>query len=380
MRNSSSKNNTCLQGLDHIHSLPIGVMFQTPGPNGRILYANEAMARFLGVESPEELKDVPIATILFDPIEWDEMVQECIRTGDLSTKEVRFKHQSGARIWGGVCVRAIHDERGKVGRIDLVVRDITREVKAKLSKESDEEVRRAYYRIIENLKRRLQKLSQRLLAAQEQERRRLAMELHDGIGQTLSAVKMILEHQILKCNPCDNFETQRMKEAIDMLIGLSKDLHNIIFDLRPPLLDDLGLKAALQWYLEQFARRHPIQWDLRFGIDEKELPVEYPIIIYRIVQEALTNVGRHAKASHVWISLAKKQNKILLVIEDDGVGFDLKKLDSSLSISYGLTSMLQRAELVGGTCRYKSSPGQGTRVEAEFPRVPLNPEAAFLRS
>lgn len=364
---------------DIVHTLPVGIMIHTPGPGGRVVYANEAMSRFLGAEEPGELDGMPVATILYDPVEWEDLIKECVRSHGASEVEVRFRHRAGACVWGGVCARAVYDEAGRVVELHSVVRDITREVRLKISKESDEEVRRAYYRIIENLKEKLQRLSRRLLAAQEQERKRLAMELHDGMGQALGAIKMVLERQVLRCKGCENFEARRMEEAVEMLIGLSRDLHHIIFDLRPPLLDDLGLKATLQWYLEQFASRHSIRWDLEFSIDEGELPVEYPIVIYRITQEALTNVGRHSGASRVRVSLARKDDKILLVIEDDGVGFDLEKVDTGPNTSYGLTSMSQRAELVGGRCRYDTAPGHGTRVEVWLPRLPLHPEAAYLR-
>lgn len=200
-----------------------------------------------------------------------------------------------------------------------------------------------------------QVLVRRLLGAAEDERRRLARELHDEISQLLTVIQLSLARVEADNSP----ELARAKE---LLTKTQVDMHRIIYDLRPSLLDDLGLSAAIQAH----ARDHLAREGLHVGLEVEEgLPPRpaIEIAVFRIYQELVTNILRHANAEHVSIELYQRDGTLVLAVEDDGVGFD----PESKSDGVGITGMQERAALVGGAIRFDSEPGMGTHVVLEIP-------------
>lgn len=197
-------------------------------------------------------------------------------------------------------------------------------------------------------------LVRRLLAATEDERRRLARELHDEIAQLLTVVQLSL-HRL-------DIRAPELAHASELLVRTQQEVHRIIHDLRPSLLDDLGLPAAMKSY----AQEHLIQQGLQVSLEiEEGLPSnpEIETVIFRIYQELVTNVLRHAKAEQVTIALESRDGKLVLDVEDDGEGFDpVAKAGGA-----GLTGMRERASLVNGTIAFESEPGEGTHVRVEIP-------------
>ncbi len=212
-------------------------------------------------------------------------------------------------------------------------------------------------------------LSAQVIRAQEEERRRIALELHDEASQALTAI--IVGHRVIE--HLEDVEAIKHKSAeLRTLTADTLDaLHRLIIELRPSLLDDLGLLPALRWYMEEFRQRFDLTPELcAAGFDER-LPLEVETVIYRIVQEALTNIARHAGASHVTVALSQQRAEIQVVIEDNGRGFSTETLlrDAVPSRRVGLVGMQERAALVGGRCRIASEPGHGTRVTVAIPDV-----------
>lgn len=211
---------------------------------------------------------------------------------------------------------------------------------------------------------RLQALSTRLLRVQEEERRALARELHDEIGQSLTALKITL--QSLGLRP----ETVSLRGQIDAAVGIADaalaQARQMSLDLRPPQLDDLGLSAAIRWNLGRQAGLSEIE--ARFtAVDVPEvLPEPIAIACYRISQEALTNVLRHAHARVIQIRLQFVEGELRLEVQDDGAGFDPTPIAAGTT-SMGVLSMEERALLAGGRLEIESSPGCGTLVRAVFP-------------
>lgn len=214
-------------------------------------------------------------------------------------------------------------------------------------------------------------LVRRLLAAAEEERRRIARELHDEISQLLTAIQLSLEHAAERPQEADRLD--RVKE---LLTRTQKEVHRVIFDLRPSLLDDLGLAAAVRWYAEQYLEREGIEVNLEVE-EDLELPDEVEITAFRIFQEITTNILRHAKAENVSIELELRRghaflerqkeaapDRLLLAVEDDGVGFEV---DEQSGGGAGLVGMRERADLIGGTIEIDSEPGLGTHVRLEIP-------------
>ena len=212
---------------------------------------------------------------------------------------------------------------------------------------------------------RLHRLSQQLIGVQEQERRHIARELHDQIGQMLTAIKMNL--QLVSRNG----QYEELDDTMDLVGQVLADVRDLSLELRPSLLDDFGLESALRWYVDREGKRAGYQVHVITSNLKIHLPQWIEITCYRIVQEALTNASRHAHASEVVIELCDDQHEIMLSVQDDGEGFDVVKAQESASKgnSLGLLSMRERAELIGGTLTVRSKPGAGTVVNARFPLV-----------
>lgn len=219
---------------------------------------------------------------------------------------------------------------------------------------------------VQSDRERLQTLSSRLLEAQETERRYIAHELHDEIGQALTAVKINL--QMLQRSTRNNHEIP-IEDSIEIVNHALQQVRHLSLDLRPSLLDDLGLQATLRWYIERQIQRTGIHIKLQCLPFELGLPQKIGIACFRIIQEALTNVVRHAQATSVSIILQQRENSLHLLIQDDGVGFDTQaaKVQASYGTSLGLLGMEERALLVGGQLTITSVPGNGTEIYLQLP-------------
>ena len=205
--------------------------------------------------------------------------------------------------------------------------------------------------------------SRRLIEAQEAERHRISRELHDQVGQILTAVKMNLHSLWEKCDaPEIQASIQDNMEVIDEAMDQVRDLS---VDLRPLLLDDFGLLVALRWYLD---RQSSIatEFNARGVCEEDRFSTELETACFRIVQEAVTNVVRHAKANRIVVTLERIESYLMLLISDDGVGFDLSVLRNGAA-TLGLRGMEERVHALGGLITIDSSPSLGTEICARLP-------------
>jgi signal transduction histidine kinase len=204
-------------------------------------------------------------------------------------------------------------------------------------------------------------LLEKVIAAQEDERRRIARELHDETGQLLTSLMVHLQLINQQCS------LPQIKPQIDEVRLLTaqalESVHNLSVELRPSVLDDLGLAAALHRHVNDYRKLHDVEVDLEIvGVTERLQPA-VETALYRIVQEGLTNIARHARATTAGILLEQRAGRIRAIIEDDGVGFDPAAINGRL----GLYGMRERAELLNGTLTIESVPGQGTTVFVEVP-------------
>lgn len=192
---------------------------------------------------------------------------------------------------------------------------------------------------------------------QEDERRRLSRELHDGVGQSLTALRHRLDSL-----PA----SEERDECNEMLLQILEDVREISRLLRPPILDDLGLVPALNWLSRRVREGSSIQVDLESrGLDQTTLSPELSTLVFRLVQEALHNVVRHAEADEVHIRLLRTGNRLEIEIRDNGVGFDTQQLDQDPSRrGVGIAGMRDRVELFGGDFSLRSAPGRGTSIQA----------------
>jgi len=223
--------------------------------------------------------------------------------------------------------------------------------------------------------RKLQVLSRRLVEAQETERRNIARELHDEIGQALTVMQLNLQAMLL--SPDTGVVTPRLNESLAVVERVLEQVHDISLNLRPSILDDLGLEPALRWYTERQAAL--VELKVVFHADPLEQRLD-PVIeteCFRIAQEALTNVVRHAQAKTVTVALRKETGQLHLRVRDDGIGFEVVPVREKAvrGASLGLLSMEERAALAGGGLEFTSVPGQGTEVHAWFPLKWQTPSA-----
>jgi PAS domain S-box-containing protein len=216
----------------------------------------------------------------------------------------------------------------------------------------------------------LRQIPSKLIAAQEEERRRLSSELHDSIGQTLAAMKFWIEMVLkLRDEGDGSAALTHLERFVPILQRSIEETRNIYMGLRPSMLDSMGLLATLEWlrgeYMKLYPQRH-IEFETE--VAEERVPEKLKISIFRIAQEALNNIAKHSKAEWVDISLSKTGDGIELVVSDDGVGIDLDLiLQTSTARSLGLTGMRERAELTGGSFSIESTPGEGTTIRAFWP-------------
>ena len=217
---------------------------------------------------------------------------------------------------------------------------------------------------------RLLALSRRLIEAQEAERRHIARELHDEIGQELTALKINLQ---AAHHPDGDMElASRLEDSMGIVERAIQQVRDMSLALRPSLLDDLGLVAALRWLVDHQAQRSGFEARLEAEPARINVSPEVEIGCYRVVQEALNNIVRHAKAHNVRVEVALREGELRLLIRDDGVGFDVKaaRERASHGASMGLLTMSERTRLLGGRLEMKSAPGQGTEIRAVFPASP----------
>jgi PAS domain S-box-containing protein len=322
-------------------------------PAGKILYASPSAVRVLGY-TPRELvgrdsfelihpEDAPLARARLE-----ELLAHPERDNGV---ECRALHKDGSWRWLACSGNNRLDEPG-VQALVINYRDIG------ARKQAEAELLAS--------RQRLQALSRQLLAAQETERRRLARELHDEIGQVLTVVSINLQALRGACGP---EAAARLDESTDIVGRAIRQVRDLSLNLRPAMLDDFGLVTALRWYVERQRQRGGFEVALAARTSGGRLPADVEAACFRVAQEALTNVARHAAARHVRIDLDQREDGVELIVADDGTGFDLAAVRRRAveGLSLGLLGMQERVELLGGEFVIDTAPGRGTTVRARLP-------------
>ena len=301
-------------------------------------YVNDEMARMLGY-SPEDMIGRPLADFLTDEAMLDQEMRVAERrSGQSGRYERAYRHADGSKVYCMVSVTPVMGDDGEFHGSFAMVMDITKRKQAeKALLESNE---------------RLRMLSRQLVTVQETERRNIGRELHDQIGGSLTALSIAL-----KMNP---------KLAPELVGDLTARIRELSLDLRPPMLDDLGLVPALIWHFERYTAQTKVQVDFKHMVTEPRYSQEIETAAYRIAQEALTNAARHAGVQDITVRVFSDEVALQIQVEDHGAGFDL---DTALSRSdtNGLSGMMEWASLLGGELVVESSPGKGTSLTATLP-------------
>jgi signal transduction histidine kinase len=218
----------------------------------------------------------------------------------------------------------------------------------------------------------LRNLTAHVQALREEERTRIAREIHDDLGGSLTGLKMDL-HQIRKSlGPGEQHLTSRLNELSQAIDQIIRNVRRIATELRPSLLDDFGLAAAIEWQLQEFEQRSGIRSQLQLGMDDLPLAPDMATGLFRVFQEALTNVARHAQATQVQVTLQGQADQLILQVRDDGRGIDPLALKNSGSL--GLISMRERVQLLSGELMITGQPGEGTTVLVKIPLSTAQPQ------
>ncbi len=275
--------------------------------------------------------------------------------------EKRFYRKDKSIIWVNLTVSPLWAVGEEPSSHVAVVEDITERKQAEVELAQSHEQLRA--------------LSQYLQAAREEERTFIAREIHDELGQELTALKMDLAWLSRQLPPEQTHLVQKTAAISDMVDGTIQTVRRVASQLRPGLLDDLGLVAALEWQAGEFQARTGIACSLNLPDNITELSQDQATAMFRVFQETLTNIARHAQATRVRIALKEHPDGIQLTVRDNGIGITADQLADQRSL--GLTGMRERIQAFGGTLEFKSAPGKGTTVRAKIPvlNMPLDKEA-----
>ncbi len=339
---------------------------------GKIAFANSRFACMVGYQ-PEEVLDRELRSFLGKPQEAAPPTKG--RIGAVASPgELRLLRKDGREVWVHASVSAIPDKPGELfmladitthkaaeadlaryrDHLELLVRERTAELQ-RLNESLSREVS-----VRKDAEEELRALSRRLFRAQEEERRSIAIELHDQIGQMVTGLLYVLEG-------AERLEPEqgahRIRTSREIATELVSQVRNLSRTLRPSGLEEMGLVRALQSHCKQFTEQTGIAVDLAHEDVPETLGADLSIAAFRIVQEALTNAARHAGAAVVTVRLTGMAGRLDILVEDPGKGFDL----AAVQRSTGLSGMRERAALLGGRFVIDSVPGRGTRVVAELP-------------
>jgi PAS domain S-box-containing protein len=310
--------------------------------------------------SREELIGKSITT-LFVPERLELAMQlrdRCRRGEEVRNWEGLRRVKSGRVIQSLLTGFPLTDESGGVAFIATICKDISarKEMEARLQASELQ----------------LKELTRKSLQALEADRRTVARELHDSVGGSLSAIKFGLEEKVEQTADTGTCSPDALATIASDLADVIKETKRISANLRPLMIDDLGLLTTIEWYARQCQERFgSIRIHCQFAVEEREIPEDLKIVVYRVIQEAVTNAARHSRAETVWVSFSRQDDRFSLEIRDHGSGFDISAAleQKDPMTGHGLLSMKQRVEISGGSFSISSQAGEGTSVRASFPNA-----------
>lgn len=334
--------------------LPIGLYRRALGGSG--LEANPTVIEMFGYPDEKTYIEQDPVNYYVDPADRDRWLSTLLQDGVVRNFEVRYKRYDGTPFWARNTARLVRDANGNEV-IEGAIIDIAEE------KELDEE-HQATLRDLRRSDAERRRLLTHLVKAKEEERNRVASDIHDDSVQLMTAVAIDLERLSRKA-PDEELRSslERLENRVRDAVGR---LRKMVFELRPPALDEDGVASALRLYLEEFSIDTGIEYELKNNLETEPVnPMR--VVLYRIAQEALTNVRKHSGASRVTVSLDRVGDGVSMTLTDDGSGFDVTSPDLASPGHIGLAEMRERAEMSGGRLGIQSVRGTGTTVTVWVP-------------
>jgi PAS domain S-box-containing protein len=326
-------------------------------PSGIVDFVNQRWLEFTGLTPEEALAG---ATSIVHPDDLPGVVDTWLanKAEEVAYEdEMRLRRADGEYRWFLVRTSPLIDGQGRVVKWYGTSTDI--------------EDRRRAENALRDAALQLQALSRRLVEVQEAERKELARELHDRVGQSLTALNINLAILRQGLSRHDIGIRLRLDDSAALVESSMQAIGNVLSDLRPQMLDDHGLRPALEWYAKQFAARAEIEVSVRASEPPERMAAEMEIALFRIAQEALNNVAKHARATSVEVALDCLESEHVMSVTDDGVGLGVFDAGSNKTRpGLGMATMRERAQVVGGKLQVESLPGRGTRVTVRIPKHP----------
>lgn len=321
------------------------------GGGPKIVYANEAFSRISGFTQEELLGATPR---ILQGKDTDREKLAVIKKALLHLTPVQVEllnyKKDGTPFWVSISISPVKNNLGECTHFIAIQNDVSE--------------RKAREKALQDQKAELKGLQEYLQQAREEERRYIAREVHDELGQLATAIKIDIDWFLLQAPKWNEQSVKRSNHASRVTDILISSIRKIAHKIRPSVLDDFGLVAALKLHCEEFSALNNIPVSFYAELDERNMPDTYATEIFRIVQESMTNIMRHAKASEVQVSMREGEDRIFITITDNGVGFDTNSSKKTL----GLIGIRERAVSLNGQMHITSKPGQGTTIAVSFPR------------
>lgn len=338
----------------------VGIAIRDLGEGGSKYDVNPTFAEMLGYTAAE-LSGMNIRQLASA----DDIAEDAARLEEMLAaergafiSEIRLTRKDGDTVWARVTTSAVRSARGSPLQVIRILEDITERKTAETELRSHAE--------------RLRDLRTQLDQATEEERRRIARELHDQVSQNLTALSLSLQLAGAKLPATAEDVQRRFDDAVALVGETAQQIRDLTFDLRPPVLDDFGLIAAAQWHAERISTQSDLEVVIEGAEPDPRLHPEHAIALFRIIQEAITNVLKHASACRISICVDSRDDLVRVVIRDDGRGFDSTRQTSASAgrtpVGLGLINMRERAQAIGGTLSVESGEGKGTVIVVELAR------------
>jgi PAS domain S-box-containing protein len=359
---------TLREGIDQFRMLVDGVpdyALYLINPQGQVATWNSGAQRIKGYTA-EEIIGKPFSTFFLPEDIATGMPNEIL---ERARKEGRAEHEGwrvrkdGSKLWVHAVATALHDKSGKLVGFSKITRDVTEKMKQQAALHREIREKEEAQQRLGKSEESLRELSIRLLRTQDEERRRIGREMHDSLGQYLSGLKIKLEVLGVKYRSLDSEIGQELSNCSSILDECVKEVRTISYLLYPPMLEEMGLKSAISWYLDGFTQRSGIE--VRFNEPNRfnRLPGDTELALFRVLQEALTNVHKHSESSIVDVYLRQKNGTTTLEVRDYGRGLPKEAPNQS---GVGLRGMSERISQLRGTLVIATSE-PGTLVRAAVP-------------
>lgn len=329
---------------------------------GNVTFVSEAFADLSGVHQVRSSTRIcDLFPGLDQPDEWMDLMVDTVSDGQLWQGEIRFRQASQKDCWFEVVITPVYSDSGEIEELLVMGSDLSRR---KIAEQTMNLKNRAE---IEKKINQQKFRSVLILEGQEEERKRIAMDIHDGIGQMLTSLK----YQIGSIDLAQDMKARQKLAEVDQLIKeIIKEVRKVTFNLKPTVLGDYGLQAGLNVFIQEIGKLTGIDLHYRTSGNIARLPQKMENNIFRIIQEAINNAIKYSEADKITVSLKQIENELIITVKDEGKGFDTRIAEarsSNLESGRGFFNMYERTEYVNGNLEIQSEPGQGTTVRLTVP-------------